>query len=299
MRDFIYRRLVLCSLLMASNVAAFGQGGPLAATQNQDNQSPLTREMGITQKLGVQLPLTTEFKDETGKTIQFGELLKGRPIVLIPMFYACRTGCSVITDSLLKTLTKATDKTAISEFKASGLRVGQDLDVVLLSIDPTETPELARDKKALIVDAYHQPGTEHGWHMLTGDWASILKITDAVGFKFKYDAPRHLINHPVCSVLLTPKGLVSGYTIGAEVQTRVLESGLALARNDKIGESADQSFMFGCIMVDPSTGKRRVVIENVLRLAGVVTLIVLVSSIVGMSIKSRRDPSLLGGDKSR
>ncbi len=287
--------LVAVACVSALSNSAFAQDGALANTPNYDNQSQLTKDMGITQKLGVQLPMDTPFKDDEGKSIKFGDIFSGRPMVMIPMFYACRTGCSVITDSLLKTLTKATAKTNIAEFKADDLRVGRDLDVIFLSIDPVETPELAHGKKVLVMDAYHQPGTENGWHMLTGSMESIHKITDAIGFKYKYDAPRHLINHPVCSVLITPKGVVSGYTIGAEVQTRVLESALALARNDKVGESADQSFMFGCIMVDPTTGKRRVIIENVLRLAGVVTLIVLVTSIVGMSIKSRRETSLPGG----
>lgn len=265
------------------------------AQQDEKNESPLARSMGITQKLGQQVPKDVTFKDDDGKTVRFGDMLHGRPILLVPIFYACRTGCALVTDSVLKTMAKAG--------KSNELVVGRDLDVVMLSIHPKETPDLARSKKQLILNALVPPNasadwmprTSKSWHLLTGDLASIHQVTDAIGFKYKYDAEKDLINHPTCTVMLTPTGKISSYTIGNDFPTRVVTTNLATAARDEVGIKADQSMMFGCIMLDPATGKYRVVVENVLRLAGVLTILILGASIVNMSLKSKRE-ARQGGD---
>jgi protein SCO1/2 len=259
-------------------------------TDSDKNESPLARSMGITQKLGETLPKDVEFKDETGKTVRFGDLFSTRPVVLIPMFYACRTGCELITDSVLQTLAKA-NKTN------DEMIVGRDLDVIILGIHPKETPELALAKKNLILKSVEPPrvtpewktDAQKGWHLLTGDLESIHKITDAIGFKYSYDPIKDLINHPTCTVILTPQGRISSYTIGTDFPTSVIKSDLEIAARNEVGEKADQTMMFGCIMLDPATHKYTVVVENVLRLAGVLTVIILAFCIIRMSITTKRE----------
>jgi len=254
------------------------------------NQSELTRSMGITQKLGDYVPMDVKFKEATGETVKFGDLFKhNRPVVVVPMFYACRTGCELITDSVLKTL-------AIANKSKNEMVVGRDLDIVILGIHPKETPELALAKKKLIISSVKPPNAHsdweayanNGWHLLTGDLDSIHKVTDAIGFKYKYDATKDLINHPTCTVFLSPKGQISSYIIGTDFPTSVAKSDLTLAAKDEVGEKADQSMMFGCVMLDPATGKYRVIIENVLRLACVLTLMILFGSIGWMTVTTNR-----------
>jgi protein SCO1/2 len=257
----------------------------------QDTQSKLTEQMGITQNLGARIPLDVTFKDETGKTVRIGDTFEGRPVLLVPIFFTCKTMCVNLTDSIVGTLAKGT--------RSNILKPGRDFDVVMLSINPTETPELARAKKVEIFDMLTptvkgQPNeawrteVEPSWKMLTGSYENIRKVTDAVGFKYHWDAEKKLINHPTCSILLSKTGKVSGYIIGNDLPTAVFETDLKLAKNEQVAPKADQSFMFGCIMIDPTTGKYTVVVEKVLQVACVLTVILLAGAITLMSLRERR-----------
>lgn len=261
----------------------------LAASQSAPSAG-LTLGMGISQRLGDSVPKDIKFKDEDGKTVRLGDMFHGRPVVLVPIFYGCQTGCSVLSEQIIQTLAKAN--------KSSGkLVVGQDLDIVMLSIFPKETSALAHSKKAFLLHAFEPPHatpawwttTGGGWHLLTGDYASIRKVTDAIGLTYRYNEQKNLINHPTCTVILSPAGRISSYTIGNDFPTRLVEDDLVLAARNEVGPPADQSMMFGCIMIDPVTGKYRVVVENILRLACALTVIILVAWIGGMILRERQD----------
>jgi protein SCO1/2 len=253
--------------------------------------------MGITQNLGRQVPLDLKFKDEAGQPIVFGDVLKGRPVVVIPIFYRCQTACSIITDRVMKTLAKAG--------RADQLVVGRDLDIVMVSIHPRETPELARSKKQLILNALTPPTPEPqwrermdaSWRLLTGDEKNVRAlVTETLGVKYKYDPIKNLVNHPTGTIFLTPEGKISSYTIGNDFPTRIAEIQLEAAAKNEVGERADQSMMFGCIMLDPETMKYRPVVQNILRVAGVFTILAMAGLIVTMNIQTKRkNPT--GGDQ--
>ena len=265
----------------------FAVGAGLGASAPaQTPSSPLTRGIGIDQRLGVEVPKDVSFLNQEGKRVRFGELYAGRPIMLVPIFFACNTGCVAITEGLMKTLTKATRNETVL--------VGRDLDVVMLSIHPKETPALARAKGAEFLAKYNHPATNGAWHFLTGKEADIRRITDAVGFRYVYDEAKDRINHPGGIIFLTPEGKVSSYILGTQFPTKLVEADLKIAARNEIGQESE-SFLFGCVMLDPVTGKRSIVYQNVVRLAGVVTLIVLLLSIVNMARKYRREPLYRGG----
>jgi len=273
----------------------------------RSGQSDLTKSMAINQKLGATVPKDLPFTDEYGKVVKFGDMLSGKPVVIVPVFYSCKTGCAILTDNIIKTLAKAT--------KGDILRPGRDMDVVMYSIDPKEDANLAHAKKALIFNALTpnlrtpaetaawRDQAEKGWHLLTGNLESVKALSDSIGFSYSYravpDIEKHqkvwLINHPTCTVLLTPEGKISSYTIGNDFQTKEVEGGLMVARKGEVGHHADQSWMFGCIMVDPATGRNRVAIENVWRLLGVLTVVALAASIVSLSLKTKRENPNSGG----
>lgn len=251
-----------------------------AQTGHKSITAELLKEMSIEQKLGATVAKDVPFRDETGKQVQFGDVLRGRPVLLLPIYYHCTSGCALITDGLLKTLAKGT--------KYQHLVVGKDLDVVMLSIDPKETPKDAAKKKALIMDAYAQPTAAPHWRMLTGSLSDIRKVTDSLGVHYGYNEQYDLIFHPTCSIILTPSGTISSYTIGNSFPTKILEDDLALAAQNKIGEKADQSHMFGCIVIDPITQQSTKWVTQLIQAGGILTLIVLVGSIVKMSLSSKR-----------
>lgn len=291
--------LALWPLLLFVLVFKFGSG-----------QSELTKTMGITQREGITVPKDLMFKDENGNKVRLGDMLQGRPVVLVPIFYSCKTGCAILSDNIMKTLAKATS--------GNILKPGRDLDVLMYSIDPVEDPDLAHARKALIMDSItpHLPTpseteawrtvADKGWHLLTGNEESIHQLSDAIGFKYNYrtvaDLEKtktvNLINHPTCTVFLTSEGKISSYTIGNGFQTKEVEADLAIAQKGGVGRKADQSMMFGCIMIDPATGRNRLVIENVWRLCGVLTVLVLVGVVISMFVKSHRENLASGGGLS-
>lgn len=252
----------------------------LASAPVAHAQSPqdITKLIGIDQKLGNPVPKDAVFKDETGKSIQFGDLLGKRPLVVVPVFYQCGSACVAVTDNLMKTLLAGT--------KGNILRVSRDFDVVFVSIDPRETPDLAIRKKNTLVGGYGQPGTEGGWHLLTGELSQVRRLTDALGFRYTYDEASGRINHPTGIMFLTPNGLVSSYIVGIQFPTQIMLDDVARAAKNEIGPKSE-SFLFGCIMQDPVTGKRSLVIENVVRMFGAITLVILVAAILKMSLGAR------------
>ncbi|MBI3721167.1 MAG: SCO family protein [Fimbriimonas ginsengisoli] len=259
----------------------------LAAAQQVPNFSnppgPNLSRMGIDQKLGAQVPMDTQFTDETGKTVRFGDLFAGRPVLLVPMFYQCHGICEVTVEALLKTTAKLKKTSA----------VGEKFDVILLSIHPKETPEQAMAKKREILEVYERPQSAPSWHCLTGSLESIHQVTDAVGFRYDYKPETDQINHPAGAIILTPRGMVSSYIFGVDYPTIVLEDGFALASREAVGKKAEP-ILLGCIMLDPLTGKRTLVIENVLKLAGMLTVLILGLAILKMSL-AHRTPKLPGG----
>jgi protein SCO1/2 len=262
----------------------------LSTSVRAQSAQDFTKAMAFDQKLGAQVPLDVPFNDDNGNAIKFGDVLQGRPIILVPIFYSCQTGCALVEDSLIKTLAAMTKKSRIAmEHSWNGV-VGKDFDVVMVSIDPKETPKLALSKKAFLTNLYNQPGTEGGWHLLTGTYSNILRVTDAVGFHYFYDGKNNIIRHPTGLVFLTPKGVVSSYILGTEYTPSVLDSNVVLAANNQIGRKAE-TVLFGCIMLDPATGQRRIIIENVVRVSCFATLIAVATYIISMCLKDRRNQS--------
>ncbi len=275
----LYRTIpALAALLVASFAGAQGQ-------------TALVKQMGIEQKLGATVPKDATFKDDSGKTIRFGDLLGGRPLLVMPVFYRCQTGCLLVTTNLLKTLSKAAKVPLNSEDHE--LRVGKDFDVVMLGIHPKETWELAQAKKASILADFKQPATAPGWRLLTGDVKEIRRVTDAIGFRYGYDEQRDMVNHPAAAIFITPEGKVSSYIVGTEFPTIVVQENARIAAQNRVGQKAEE-FLFGCIMIDPATGKRTIVYKNVLRLACVITLVVLVGSILRMNQKAKKESASHG-----
>lgn len=243
----------------------------------------LASQMGITQNLGAKVPTDVKFLDERGMTVTLGTYLGNRPLLILPIFYKCQTGCALLTSELEQTLLAAAHPHGIKGMQDQGkphpLTLGKDLEVVMLSIDPRETPELAADKKIQIANAMGDYPTFYDhWHLLTSKSLSdIHRVTNAIGFRYYYNGKTDIIRHPTCSVIVSPNGTISSYTIGNEFPSKLLEDDLAVAATNQIGQRADQSFMFGCVQLDPSTGRIRFVVENIVRVACVLTVLVMVT----------------------
>jgi protein SCO1/2 len=148
-----------------------------------------------------------------------------------------------------------------------------------VSFDSREKPELAAAKKQLYVNSYQRPNAAEGWHFLTGDEASIQKLTQAVGFHFKFDPTTNQFAHASGIMVLTPQGKISHYFYGIEYAPKDLRLALVEASQNKIGSPVDQLLLY-CYHYDPATGKYGAVIMNIIRLAGIATVITMLALIL-------------------
>ncbi|RPJ81751.1 MAG: SCO family protein [Acidobacteria bacterium] len=246
----------LVIVLLALSVPGYGQD-LTASTQPY----PLT-SVGIDQKLNSQVPLDLKFRDESGKQVRLGDFFGKKPVVLSLVYYECPMLCTLVLNGML------------TSFKVLSFDVGKEFEVVTVSFNPRETAQLAAAKKQSYLKRYGRPSSEKGWHFLTGDEDQIAKLADAVGFRYAYDPKTEQYAHASAIMVLTPKGHVARYHYGIEYAPRDLRLSLVEASANKIGSPVDQVLLY-CFHYDPLTGKYGLVIRNVLRLSGIVTLVVL------------------------
>lgn len=228
--------------------------------------------VGIDQKMGAQIPLDLPFSDENGRPVTLRQYA-GKPIVLALVYYQCPSLCNMVLNGLMRSV------------KDSTLSAGKDFEIVAVSFDPRETPEMAAAKKATYLKSYARTHSERGWHFLTGAGPSSKGVADAAGFHYAYDPVTNQYAHGSAIILLTPEGRVSKYFYGIEYPERDVRLGLVEASNRRIGSPIDQVMLY-CFHYDPSNGKYGMAIMNVLRLGGLLTVGVLATF---MLIMFRRD----------
>jgi protein SCO1 len=223
---------------------------------------PALKNVGVDQHLDGQVPLDLQFRDETGKPVRLGDYFGKRPVILNLAYYGCTMLCGEVQSGIIGSL------------RALQFNPSTDFDIVTVSFDPKETPEQAAAKKKFLLLRYHRPGAEQGWHFLTGDQHNIEALTKSVGFDYQYDPTVNQWAHAAAIMVLTPQGKISKYFYGVEFAPKDLRFGLIEASENKIGTVVDQMLLY-CYHYNPATGKYGAVIMNVLRLAGVATVLIL------------------------
>ena len=249
---------------------SFAQVPPPPATSAE-----IVKKMTIDQKLNNQIPLDLTFRDETGRQVQLKNYLGKKPAVLALVYYRCPMLCTMTLNSMSAT------------FKPLKLEMGRDFDVITVSFDPRETPELAAAKKRAYVKAYGRAGAETGWHFLTGDEKSIAALAQSCGFNFFYDPKTDQFGHASAIMLLTPDGRISRYFYGLEYSPNDVRLGLIEASGGKIGSKTDQLLLL-CYQYDPTTGRYGLAIMRAVRIGGILTLLTLGSFILFALRRERR-----------
>jgi protein SCO1/2 len=253
------------------------------AFRPSDMKPPILRNVGLDQKLNAQVPLDAQFRDENGQTVRLSDYFSsGKPAILDLVYYQCPMLCGEGLIGLARAL------------KGVSFTAGREFQVITISIDPTETPELARAKKKIYVERYGRAEADQGWHFLTGDKKEIDTVASAVGFRYTYDASAKQYAHPATIVLLSPEGKVTQYYPGIEYGPRDLKLGLVEASNRKIGSIIDDAVLF-CYHYDAQTGKYTPAVWKAVRAGGAVTVIGL-AVLIGVLI--RQDPNRAKGRKA-
>jgi protein SCO1 len=244
---------------------------PAKADNTSSTERPkILRDVGIDQNLNQQIPLDLTFRDETGKTVQLSQYFGKKPVVLSLVYFGCPMLCTMVEDGLLQSLQKVS------------FDVGDQYNVLTVSFDPHDTPEIAAAKKALYVGLYGRPGAAEGWHFLTGDQASIQKLTKAVGFHYAYDAASGQFAHATAIMVLTPQGKLARYFYGIQYPPGGIRLALVEAAQEKIGSPVDAVLLF-CCAYNPATGKYGLVISRLLMIAGMLTVVTIAALIFMLS----------------
>lgn len=253
-----------CALLSAPLSAQVASYGDKKLGENTGDELPqVLQRVGVSQKLNQQLPLDAQFVDDKGKTVQLGDYFGKHPAILTLVYYNCPMLCSEELDGLTSAL------------EMVKLTPGKDFDVIVISIDPTETPELAAKKKAFYLKRYGKPETADGWHFLTGQRQSIDKVTDATGFGYVRvpgpDGKLTQFAHASAIEVVTTDGKLAQYYLGVEYSAKDILLGLIEASDNKIGSPVANILTY-CYHYDPQANKHSLVIARVVQLGGMVTM---------------------------
>jgi protein SCO1/2 len=235
-------------------------------------------KVGITQNLNAQIPPDLMFRDEAGKSVRIGDFFGRKPIVLSLVYFDCPALCTEVLNGELRTM------------KAISLDLGKDFEAVTVSFEPKDTPALAKAKRDVYAGQYGRPGAADHWHFLTGDQQSIDDLTNAVGFQYTYDSSIRQYAHAAAILVLTPDGRIDRYFYGVTYPARDVRLGLVEASEGKIGTLTDHALLY-CYQYDPMTGKYGVVVMNVLRAAGGLTVLILGIFMTLMFLRERKRPS--------
>jgi protein SCO1 len=260
----------LC-LLFLCRPARAQQYAPDVST---NNRPAVLNLVGIDQKIGQQLSPDLAFRDETGRAVRLGDYFGNRPIILVLVYYQCPGLCSITLNELALTMA------------AMPTSVGRDFDVLTVSFDPRETPDLAAAKKKLYLREYARAGADTGWHFLTGNEDSIRALTDDVGFRYTWDAASRQYAHASGIIVISPQGKVARYFYGIDYSPRDLRLSLAESSSQTQTVAVADQVLLYCFHYDPTTGKYGLVVMRLVQIGAVATILLLGG---GILLARRRD----------
>jgi protein SCO1/2 len=269
--------LALCLAVSAGDARAQAWKDTDAPAVVPNVKPAMLEGVDIVEHLGGALPRDAAFRDSDGKAVKLGDYFDGkRPTLFVFAYHTCPMLCSLVLDATVKSLDDVP------------WNVGDEFDVVSVSIDPKDTPETATKKRAQVLESYPRAkGNPKGWHFLVGEEDQIRKVTDAIGFKYNYDERQKQYAHPAAIYLLTPTGTIARYLYGIQYPPADVRLGLLEASEGHSISTTERVLLF-CYHYDPQGKRYSLVAMNVMRLGGGVTLVLLGTFLTIMWASERR-----------
>ena len=256
-------------------------GLPASASQSPTGSPPtansaveLLKQIGFEQHNGEQLPLDLEFFDENGLPVKLGQYFTTQPVIIVPVLLKCQFLSLNVLNGLIRSLT---------DVKPG---VGQDFTVLVVTIDPRETTATAFGQRRGFIKRYGRPGSDPGWHFLTGRQPAIESLMKALGFQYIWNAEKQGFAHSGGIIITTPQGKISRYFFGMEYPAETVTQALSTAQAGRVGTLVPASSPY-CFHYDPGTGKYTPVVLNLLKISAVVTVVAL-GLFLGMMLRSER-----------
>jgi protein SCO1/2 len=231
-----------------------------AAAGQSERPQQVLEAIGITPKLDALVPREATFVDHRGHRVELGELLGERPVVLCLVYFRCPMLCSMTADGLVQ---------SVRELSGD---VGDEFDIVMVSFDPREGPKQAAAARETALERYGRSGAARGWHALTGEQSAIEALTDAVGFRYRWDESLQQYAHAAGLVVVTPGGRVSGYLNGVQFPPPKLARAIRAADRGDVAATAPQSFL-KCYLYNPATGEFGFAVQWTVRGLGLLTVL--------------------------
>jgi protein SCO1/2 len=268
-------------LLLFVCAAAHAQIAPPAMDPLSFSGPDPTEQFGdisIEQKLDAQINLDLYFTTSEGQRVQLRDLMDGRPALLALVYYECPSLCKAELQGL---------EVVVSAMK---FNPGEDYNIITVSIDPGETPEMAKEKKDIHVANVKRPGAEKGWHFLIGEEDAVSELANSVGFRYIYDPATDMYAHAAGIIALTPGGKTSRYFYGIEYIKRDVEWGLTEASEGTIGNIVDKLVLL-CFQYDPTTGHYGLYVIRTLQLGSLLLILIFGSMYFLFYLRSRKKDS--------
>lgn len=255
-----------------------------SATQIKERQSTLPNELegvSITEHLNDQVPLDLAFKDENGKDVKLGDYFsKGKPVILTMNYYKCPMLCTLQLNGMIEGL------------QDMEWLPGDKFEIVTVSINPSETPTLARLKKQNYMQEYGRPEAAGGWHFLTGAEENIQKLADTVGFGFKWNEETQQYAHTAALFILTPEGKISRYLYGIIYDAQTIRLSLVEASEGKVGSTFDR-ILLTCFHYSASEGRYAIAAMGLMRIGGLLTVIIVGSVLITFWLRDARRKNVI------
>lgn len=232
--------------------------------------------VGVTEKLSQQISLSNEFVDHNGERVQLRKYFDGqKPVLLTMVYYGCPSLCNYHLNGLLDV------------FRKIDMLPGRDYEFVAVSMDHTETHELAAKKRQNYLKELNLPGAENGWHFLVGSEANVKLLANEIGFAFKWIEETQQFSHPAVAHILTPRGIISRYLHGIEFPPQTLRLSLIEASDGKIGTIIDKIVLF-CFQFNPSSHKYSLYAFKLMQIGALLTIVLLGIFLVPNWLRDRR-----------
>ncbi len=271
----IGKLLLILSLAWSADNAPRGysvEAEPMLATERPHE----IEGVGIEEKLGQDLDLDLPFKDENGNDVTLRSYINGtRPVIISPIYYNCPGLCNFHLNGLTEGLQKV------------DWNPGEKFDVVVVSFDSKEGPELAKNKKINYMKMYNRPNSENGWHFLTASEEVVQKFTQSIGFKFKWNESSNEWSHASAAIVASPQGKISRYLPGILFEPQNIKLALTEAGEGKVGSIIDSLVLY-CFQYNPHKSEYTLAAFKLMKVGAFLMVIVLALWLLPVWIRSFR-----------